>query len=127
MTSTGRMSLGTAGERHVRRYLEQRGLAFVEANWRCRWGEIDLVFRDGPELVFVEVKTRRGVLTGAAVEAVSPAKGRKLLRAAVEYLQLHPEFGEPIWRIDIAALQLGHSGRVESLELVENAVLADQL
>lgn len=102
-------------------------MVFVEANWRCAVGEIDLVFRHGHELVFVEVKTRRGRLAGTAAEAVSTGKGRKLLRAAEAYMAAHPEVADVIWRIDIAALQLDSAGRVESLEVIENAVLADYL
>ena len=55
-----RRRLGDQGEGHARRYLEARGLTFVAANWRCPAGELDLVMRDGDEIVFVEVKTRHG-------------------------------------------------------------------
>ena len=119
------MSLGAAGERHIRQHLMRQGFQFIEANWRCGAGELDLIFRQGAELVFVEVKTRRGQAAGSALESVSAAKGRKLLSAAEQYLAAHPELGEPIWRIDIAALQLDSAGRVVALDVVENAVLAD--
>ncbi|HOW01581.1 MAG TPA: YraN family protein, partial [Rhodoglobus sp.] len=51
-------ALGRRGEEIAARYLASRGLAIVERNWRCPQGEIDLIARDGGELVFVEVKTR---------------------------------------------------------------------
>ena len=60
MSRTARQGLGTAGESHARRHLEGQGYQFVTANWRCPFGELDLVMRDSDMLVFVEVKTRRG-------------------------------------------------------------------
>lgn len=122
MTS-GRTTLGNAGEAHVRRHLEALGWRFVEANWRCRMGEIDLVFMDGEELVLVEVKTRRGTSAGAAVEAISRAKAAKLLRMAEWYVGVHDEHQLRIWRVDVAALQLTPSGGVERLTMIRNAVV----
>lgn len=74
MTRTSRQLLGAAGEGHARRYLEVREYSLVARNWRGERGEIDLVMIDGHELVFVEVKTRRGDTWGRAEEAVTPIK-----------------------------------------------------
>jgi putative endonuclease len=115
--------LGSAGELAARRHLERAGYVWVESNWRCPAGEIDLVMRDGPELVFVEVKTRRGERTERAEEGITNSKGRKLLAAGDWYLQAHPDFGDPIWRVDLVALTLDRSGRVERLTHVANAVV----
>ena len=121
--TTQRTKLGTAGEDHVRRHLERLGWRFVEANWRCRVGEIDLVFLDGEELVLVEVKTRRGASAGSAVEAVSRTKAAKLMKAAEWYVDTHASHSGRVWRIDVAALQLSPSGAVEGLTMIENAVV----
>ena len=121
--TTERSKLGTAGEDHVRRQLERAGWRFVEANWRCRVGEIDLVFLDGEQLVLVEVKTRRGDAAGSAVEAVSRSKAVKLMKAAEWYVGTHALHRERIWRIDVAALQLSSSGTVEHLTMIENAIV----
>lgn len=121
--TTERTQLGTAGEDHVRRHLERSGWRFVEANWRCRVGEIDLVFLDGEELVLVEVKTRRGDTAGTAVESISRSKAAKLLKAAEWYVATHPPHRQRIWRIDVAALQLSTSGSVDGLTMIENAVV----
>ncbi|HRC69195.1 MAG TPA: YraN family protein, partial [Candidatus Competibacter denitrificans] len=54
-----RVAQGTAAEDLALRYLEARGLALVTRNFRCRGGELDLILRDGGQLVFVEVRSRR--------------------------------------------------------------------
>ena len=122
MSPTARRRLGDRGEERARRYLEGKGYVFVAANWRCPAGELDLVMRDGEEVVFVEVKTRRGEAMGRAEEAISPAKARRLLAAGESYLARTPEPAEAIWRVDLVAITLDRSGAVERLTHVENAI-----
>jgi len=121
--TTGRSALGDAGEAHARRWLEARGYRFVAAKWRCRSGELDLVMSDGDELVFVEVKLRRGEGSGRAEDAIGREKGRRLLAAAVRFIADHPEWHEAIWRIDLLAITLRPDGRVERVTHLVNAVL----
>lgn len=78
---------GNEAERRARRYLEHRGLAFVEANYRCPPGEIDLVMRDGAQLVFVEVRYRKDLRYGGALHSIDHRKQRKMRQAAAHYLQ----------------------------------------
>ena len=120
---TPRSKLGSAGEALARRHLETQGLEWVSSNWRCSAGEIDLVMRDGAELVFVEVKLRRGEMAGRAEDSISAAKGKKLLAAGDWYVEAHPEVGDPIWRIDLVAITLDRAGRVERVTHVANAVV----
>jgi putative endonuclease len=75
-----RQALGAYGERVAARHLQDQGLEVLNRNWRCAEGEVDLVLRDGDELVFCEVKTRRGTLFGTPAEAVTADKRRKLRR-----------------------------------------------
>jgi putative endonuclease len=121
--TTAKTRLGIAGEGIARRRLEERGMIWVESNWRCQAGEIDLVMRDGEELVFVEVKLRRGEGAGRAEESISAAKGRKLLATGSWYLAEHLEVGDPIWRIDLLAITLDRAGRVDRISHVKNAVV----
>jgi putative endonuclease len=120
--TTPRRGLGTAGELHARRYLEVRGMQHVESNWRCPAGELDLVMRDGDELVFVEVKTRHGEGMGRAEEGVSNAQSRRLLRAGEIYVATHPDAHELIWRIDLVAITLDRSGAVRRVNHMPNAI-----
>lgn len=115
--------LGSAGEAAARRYLEARGYRFVEANWRSATGELDLIMLDNEELVFVEVKLRRGELAGRAAEAVTGQKARKLLLTGEWYVARHPRFADLIWRCDIVAITLAPSGAVRSIEHIPNAIV----
>lgn len=78
---------GQAGEELACRYLEQRGLVLVMRNYRCRLGELDLIMREGEQLVFVEVRSRAASRYGTAAETVTARKQQRLLRAAAHYLQ----------------------------------------
>jgi len=121
---SARRRLGTFGEGHARRFLEARGYKLIEANWSVRGGEIDLVMRDGNELVFVEVKTRHGEGAGRAEEAISTAKGARLLVLGEQYLMAHPDTGDVIWRCDLVAVTLDGSHRVVSVHHYANAVVS---
>ncbi len=122
MTPTARRQLGDSGEGHARRFLEARGYRFVVANWRCSAGEVDLVMRDGDEVVFVEVKTRRGERAGRAEDAVSSAQAARLLSTAAWFVAERPEFDALIWRVDLIAITLAADGRVARVNHVQNAI-----
>lgn len=94
--------LGQSAEAHAERFLESRGLIRVARNWRCRFGEIDLIMREGPTLVFVEVRMRSNADFGGAAASVDAGKQRKLLAAAKLYLSALPEM--PPCRFDVVAL-----------------------
>lgn len=66
--------------------LEKHGLRIVERNWHCRFGEIDLVARDGDSLVFVEVRARSSRDFGGAAESIHAGKRSRLIAAANQYL-----------------------------------------
>ena len=81
-----RRGLGRWGENQAADHLTAAGYSLVARNWRCRGGEIDLIFRDGETVVFVEVKTRRGRAYGAPEEALTPHKAQKLLDLGQQYV-----------------------------------------
>jgi putative endonuclease len=94
---------GARGEELALAYLRRLGYALVERNYRTRRGEIDLILKDGTTLVFVEVKLRRGAGFGEPVEAVTPAKRRRLRLAADQYLaERRPECEEV--RFDVVGI-----------------------
>lgn len=94
--------LGQRAESDAARFLEARGLKTVARNWRCRFGEIDLVMQDGATLVFVEVRMRRRSDFGGAAASVDATKQRKLLAAARQYLAALKTL--PPCRFDVVAL-----------------------
>ncbi len=75
----------------------------LERNFRCRGGEIDIVARDGEAIVFVEVKERSGTSHGTAVEAVTPTKRRRIVRAARIYAAI-AGLTEGLLRFDVVAI-----------------------
>lgn len=77
-----RRAVGEWGERLAERHLTAQGLVVLNRNWRCADGEVDLILRDGDDIVFCEVKTRRSNLFGTPAEAIRPDKVRRLRRLA---------------------------------------------
>jgi putative endonuclease len=82
-------AVGAYGERLAARYLTESGLQILDRNWRCDQGEIDIVAMDGTCLVIVEVKTRRSLVFGSPVEAVTALKAARLRRLAGCWLASH--------------------------------------
>lgn len=113
-----RRLLGNRGEALAEQFLTQRGYRVLDRNYRCTYGEIDLICRDGSCLVFVEVKTRRGSAFGAPEEAVTAAKMVHIVNAAGQYLALH-DASEQQWRIDVVAVCLDTAGRPLETRLIE--------
>ncbi|OJZ17586.1 MAG: YraN family protein [Thiobacillus sp. 65-29] len=94
--------LGKSAEARAEAHLAAHGLKPVTRNWRCRFGEIDLVMQDGATLVFVEVRLRRNADYGGAAASVTPAKQKKLLATARLYLAGLANV--PPCRFDVVAL-----------------------
>ena len=119
--SSPRMRLGKWGEGVASRFLQDIGYQVLETNYRCRWGEVDIVAREGDDLVFVEVRTRSSGQFGTPEESITPAKGQRLVATAQDYLQRHVE-DSPEWRIDLIAIRLGRGRRVEDIAHLRHAV-----
>lgn len=101
-----RSRLGTRGEDMAAAHLEVLGYTIVERNVRTRYGEMDIVARDGETMVFVEVRTRRSASFGTPEESITPRKRQRLAQLALAYVQ-ERELGEQAWRIDVVAIALG--------------------
>src|SRR6516162_4161713 len=76
---------GELGERAAKKYLQQRGLKFLTANFRSDHGEIDLIFREADCLVFVEVKARSSEDWTRPAAAVDARKRKLLSQTALDY------------------------------------------
>jgi putative endonuclease len=113
-------ALGEAGERAAARFLEERGLVILARNLRSRLGEIDLLARDGPTLVFVEVKARRGAPGDPPEAAVDARKRIRLVRLALGYLAAR-RLGERPCRFDVVGVSLGEGGRVTGIRHLVHA------
>ena len=103
-----RAELGALGERLAAEHLNTLGLRLLGRNWRCRYGELDLIAVDpAPRTaVFVEVKTRTTDEFGGLAEAVTPAKVRRLRRLAGLWLAEQDSRWAAI-RIDVIGVRVG--------------------
>jgi putative endonuclease len=97
--------LAAFGENLAREYLQHSGMKFLLKNYRCKVGEIDLVFRDKDTLVFVEVKLRQNSYFGPAALAVTPAKQKQVIKTAQFYLLEKKLHDLPI-RFDVVGVEL---------------------
>jgi putative endonuclease len=102
--------LGIWGERLAEAKYLERGYVFVTRNAYNsrgkRLGEIDLVVRSETHLVFVEVKTRRSQRFGTAVESITAAKQRRIVKAVSWFCRLFPQFKQLQIRIDVCAIDI---------------------
>ena len=115
--------IGRIGERLARGHLEAKGYRIVASNYRCRWGEVDLVAHAGTVWAFVEVRTRRSAAYGNPEESITPGKARRLTLTARHFLaQRTTATTEAEWRIDLVAIRLGPGRRVLSIDHLENVI-----
>ncbi len=118
---TRRQRLGHAAELAARKLLEQAGLKTISRNFNSRFGEIDLIMRDGNTLVFVEVRYRQSSAYGGARASVDRTKQSKLLRAAEIYLLNNPELRPLPMRFDVVAFESERDA-----QWIKRAFFADQ-
>jgi putative endonuclease len=110
-------STGTQGEELAARFLETHGYQIVERNFRSGRGEIDLIAKDGGELVFVEVKSRRSSQYGEPEESITRSKEAQLKRVAEGYL-FHRGIENQSCRFDVVAIT--YDQRTPVIRLIQN-------
>lgn len=110
--------LGKIGEAVAVRYLRRQGYKILERNFRLRGGEIDIVARDGEQLVFVEVKTRSSNNQEFLRTSVNKGKEKRLSKTASYYL-MKKKYGGLTSRFDVIFV-VGSDGRLR-IEHIKNA------
>ncbi len=119
-TRQSTLNSGQWGEAQALHFLRGRGYTIVATNYRKRFGEVDIIARDGHTLVFIEVKYRSHDRFGSPLEAVDGRKQQRLCRVAAEYLQSQ-RLGECNARFDVIAVSPGQPGEEAIIDHVENA------
>ena len=110
--------LGRWGEDRAADYLRGKGFRIAAANWKCRFGELDLIAADNTYLCFVEVKLRKSAAYGSAAAFVDRHKQEKLRATAELYLAWHPTDLQPRFDvIEVYAPQGEHTARPEIIHL----------
>ncbi|RLC57184.1 MAG: YraN family protein [Chloroflexi bacterium] len=97
----------------ARQYLSARGLKLMESNYRCRFGEIDLIMRDSQTLCFIEVRFRNSLDFGGASASITPAKQRRIIKAALFYLSAHRPGLNQALRFDALLIQQLDKGKLD--------------
>ena len=110
------ISKGWEAERYAETYLLNQGLTLIERNYRCRFGEIDLVMQEEMVIVFIEVRMRGSQRFGGAASSITSFKQGKLTRTARYYLASLRSV--PPCRFDVVLLS-GTKG--EGMEWIRNA------
>lgn len=111
---TSNRALGIAGEDAAAAWYESNGYQVLARNWRCTEGELDLVVRNRATIVFCEVKARTTVAFGAPVEAVTPAKQRRLRTLASRWLAAHRSGAAAELRFDVVSVLAGDVEVIEA-------------
>jgi putative endonuclease len=108
MTTWSRAEIGALGEQLAVEHLTALGLEVLDRNWRCRYGELDVIAADKPTrtVIFVEVKTRTSDRFGGVHQAVTPDKVRRLRRLAGLWLAEHRGSWSAV-RIDVVGVRIG--------------------
>ncbi len=115
------VSKGAAGEVLAARYLRDKGYMLVGANYRTRFGEIDIIAEDDSYIVFVEVKTRSQYAYYTPREAVTAAKQQRIIKTAQLFLAQHTSAKQP--RFDVVEITTAEGRPLEQVSLthLENA------
>ena len=120
MTTDQRHALGVLGEELAARHLERLGYTIVARRHRTRFGELDIVAREGDTLVFAEVKARRAGPT-SPYDAIGEPKQAQVRRMGAAYLHdERPPFSERV-RFDAIAVTIDGAGKLVALEHLEGA------
>lgn len=96
---------GDKGEAIAQHYLTEKGYSIIDTNWSTRFGELDIIAKQGDLHVFVEVKTRHSKNTESAFASITPAKREKMIKAIYQYLH-DKELDEIDWRVDAVGVAL---------------------
>ena len=99
-----RRELGQRGEDAAAEFLQNLGQHIIARNWRCRFGEVDLITRDGDTIVFCEVKTRKSVRAGQPSEAVTLKKQRKYSQLAALWISRFQDQEDCAVRFDTVSI-----------------------
>jgi putative endonuclease len=104
------IATGNLLENAAIKHLQQHNVKILQRNFKCKYGEIDLIARDKQDLLFVEVRYRQNAICGTAAESVTAAKQQKIIYAANFFLQVRSWAANMYCRFDVIAI----NGSIES-------------
>jgi len=114
-----KITTGKSGEALATNFLKKQGYKVLGMNYKCKFGEVDIIAQEGDTLVFVEVKTRSSREFGLPQEAVVKRKIEHITNVA-NYYRIGKKNLPAGDRIDVVAIEVGLGGIVNNLELIRN-------
>jgi putative endonuclease len=111
--------IGLRGEAIAQDYLKKHGYKIVLTNYRCRFGEIDIIAQEKSCLVFIEVRARSSDDFGTPEETITPRKKDKLIKSASYYLSSHNNL-PPLIRFDFIGITM--VGKGPQINLIKNFI-----
>jgi len=121
-----KQKVGKLGEDIAERYLKSKGLKIISRNFRKNFGELDIIAKQGEEIVFIEVKTRREVgqtMFGSPERAVNRRKINKISNTAQSFLEKRGYVLDKVkWRIDVLAIKLNWKTRMANIKHIKNVI-----
>ncbi len=116
-----RKETGQLGEKFALDYLKKHGYKIIETNYRCRYGEIDIISKQKNCLVFTEVRAKTSLEYGIPEESITETKARHLRAVAYQYLESHENLPDQ-WRIDFIAIEMDDNNKLKRINLIESAI-----
>ena len=112
-------------ENQAKNYLVQQGLALLKQNYRCRFGEIDLIMLQQGVLCFIEVKYRNSVAYGGAASAISTQKQKKIAKTAMFFVAENNSLKQHSMRFDALLMQQQADNESPDIDWIQNAFYAE--
>ena len=113
-----RIDIGKRGETLAISFLKKNGYRIIESNFRCRYGEIDIIAQDGKTVAFIEVKTKTSNRFGSPTQAVDSRKQRQVSKTALAYIS-QKRLTNYSARFDVVGINI--KGSNSEIELIKNA------
>jgi putative endonuclease len=104
LTSKNTKEIGAEAEKLAQEFLLENGMSLVESNYQIKGGEIDLIMRDEPHLVFVEVRYRKNTRFGSGADSVDFRKQSRLIKAATSYMLNETSTAHTPARFDVISI-----------------------
>lgn len=115
---------GDIGERYACKYLEKQGYNIIERNFRCKFGEIDIIARKKNVINFIEVRTKSSKLFGTPQESIVWKKKERLYNLALTYIGnlKNGSYSDMDWRIGVVAVEVDNEYKLKRIEFIESIV-----
>ena len=115
------LQIGEATEATALQFLLRHGLSLITKNYRCQYGQIDLIMRDGNTLVFIDVRNRQYVQFGGSASSITAKKQKKIMNTALHFLQHHQT--DAASRFDVIAMSPSETKIPYTIDWIQNAFM----